>query len=51
MFYSITDFLGLRTFHVHLLNIIILEKNLTKLLKKRENQSSEAPRTTDKSKY
>ena len=36
---------------MHLLNKIITEKNLTKLLKKRENQSSEAPRTTGKSKY
>lgn len=49
--FSTTDFLGLRTFHVYLLNKIISEKNLTKLLKKRKNQPSKAPRTTGKSKY
>lgn len=35
-------------FHAHLLKRIIREENLTKLLRKRENQSSEIPRTTGK---
>ena len=35
-------------FHAHLLMKIIREENLTELLRKRENQPSEIPRTTGK---
>lgn len=38
----------LRNVPAHLLKRIIREENLAKLLKKRENQSSEVPRTTGK---